>query len=116
MAHDEYFSKMGRHQPISHRKCTGGFWYIGPPIVYNGKWGTWRAHFIEAPWLNFCHGLCTFMILSHMSSIVNVSVKKRVFLVALIQQTGIEQNRRLSKNNIQLHPAILDPTLKEIRL
>ena len=67
--------------PISHRKCTGGFWSAEPPIFYNGKWGMWRAHFIEDPWPNFCHGPSSFMILSHISSIENFSMKKCVFLV-----------------------------------
>ena len=34
----------------------------------------WRAHFIEAPWPNFCHGPSIFMILSHISLIENFSM------------------------------------------
>ena len=67
--------------PISHRKCTGGVWSAEPPFFYNGKWGKWRAHIIEAPWPNFRHGSSIFMILSHISSIENFSMKKCVFLV-----------------------------------
>ena len=40
----------------------------------NGKWGKWRAHFIEAPWPNFCHGPSIFMILSYISLIENFSM------------------------------------------